>query len=65
MRGPGETQLETDRRLLGERVKVLGKRLERIQLQRETGRRTRMQIPVPTLALVGYTMPANRLCSAR
>ena len=55
MRGPGETQLETDRRLLGTRVKVLGKRLERIQLQRETGRRTRMQIPVPTLALVGYT----------
>ena len=55
MRGPGETQLETDRRLLGQRVKVLGKRLERIQQQRETGRRTRMQIPVPTLALVGYT----------
>jgi GTP-binding protein HflX len=55
MRGPGETQLETDRRLLGQRVKVLDKRLERIQLQRETGRRTRMQIPVPTLALVGYT----------
>jgi GTP-binding protein HflX len=55
MRGPGETQLETDRRLLGQRVNVLGKRLERIQLQRETGRRTRMQIPVPTLALVGYT----------
>jgi GTP-binding protein HflX len=55
LRGPGETQLETDRRLLGQRVKVLGKRLERIQLQRETGRRTRMQIPVPTLSLVGYT----------
>ena len=55
LRGPGETQLETDRRLLGQRVKLLGKRLERIQLQRETGRRTRMQIPVPTLALVGYT----------
>jgi GTPase len=55
MRGPGETQLETDRRLLGQRVKLLGKRLQRIQLQRETGRRTRMQIPVPTLALVGYT----------
>jgi GTPase len=55
LRGPGETQLETDRRLLGQRMKVLGKRLQRIQLQRETGRRTRMQIPVPTLALVGYT----------
>src|SRR3984957_8353092 len=55
LRGPGETQLETDRRLLGQRVKLLGKRLQRIQLQRETGRHTRMQIPVPTLALVGYT----------
>jgi GTPase len=55
MRGPGETQLETDRRLLGQRVKLLGKRLQRIQLQRETGRHTRIQIPVPTLTLVGYT----------
>ena len=55
MRGPGETQLETDRRLLGKRVQVLQKRLEKIQLQRETGRRTRQEIPVPTLGLVGYT----------
>jgi len=55
MRGPGETQLETDRRLLGKRVQVLQKRLEKIQLQRETGRRTRQEIPVPTLSLVGYT----------
>src|SRR5277367_5177737 len=55
MRGPGETQLETDRRLLGERVKVLTKRLEKIQQQRETGRQARAEIPVPSVALVGYT----------
>jgi len=55
MRGPGETQLETDRRLLGQRVKVLTKRLEKIQQQRETGRQQRAEIPVPSLALVGYT----------
>ena len=55
MRGPGETQLETDRRLLGQRVKVLTKRLEKIKLQRETGRSARVAIPIPTLALVGYT----------
>jgi GTPase len=55
MRGPGETQLETDRRLLGQRVKVLTKRLEKIQQQRETGRQQRAGIPVPSLALVGYT----------
>jgi GTP-binding protein HflX len=55
MRGPGETQLETDRRLIGQRVKTLTKRLEKIQQQRETGRRQRAQIPIPSLALVGYT----------
>lgn len=55
LRGPGETQLETDRRLLAARVKTLTGRLERIQLQRETGRRQRAEIPVPSLALVGYT----------
>ena len=55
MRGPGETQLETDRRLIGQRVKVLTKRLEKIGQQRETGRAQRAQIPVPSIALVGYT----------
>ena len=55
MRGPGETQLETDRRLLGERVRVLTRRLERIKRQRETGRQMRKEIPVPSVALVGYT----------
>jgi GTP-binding protein HflX len=55
MRGPGETQLETDRRLIGQRVKVLTKRLEKIRQQRETGRAQRAEIPVPSVALVGYT----------
>ncbi|MEO8063213.1 MAG: ribosome rescue GTPase HflX [Pseudomonadota bacterium] len=54
-RGPGETQLETDRRLLGKRVKTLGARLEKIKQQRETGRQQRAEIPIPSLALVGYT----------
>jgi GTPase len=55
MRGPGETQLETDRRLIGQRMRVLARRLEKIQQQRETGRQMRAEIPVPSLALVGYT----------
>jgi len=54
-RGPGETQLETDRRLLGKRVKTLTGRLEKIKQQRETGRQQRAEIPIPSLALVGYT----------
>ena len=55
LRGPGETQLETDRRLIGQRVRVLTRRLEKIKQQRETGRQMRAEIPVPSLALVGYT----------
>jgi GTP-binding protein HflX len=55
MRGPGETQLETDRRLIGKRVKTLTERLQKIKQQRETGRQQRAEIPVPSLALVGYT----------
>ena len=55
LRGPGETQLETDRRLIAQRVRVLTKRLERLRQQRETGRRLRAEIPVPSIALVGYT----------
>ncbi len=55
MRGPGETQLETDRRLIGTRVKVLTRRLEKIKQQRDTGRAQRAEIPVPSVALVGYT----------
>jgi len=55
LRGPGETQLETDRRLLARRVRVLTKRLARIKQQRDTGRHMRSEIPVPTVTLVGYT----------
>jgi GTP-binding protein HflX len=55
MRGPGETQLETDRRLIAQRVKLLTRRLAKLRQQRETGRQVRAQIPVPSLALVGYT----------
>jgi GTP-binding protein HflX len=55
LRGPGETQLETDRRIIAQRVRVLTRRLVKIKQQRETGRRMRAQIPVPSLALVGYT----------
>ncbi len=55
LRGPGETQLESDRRILGQRVRVLTKRLAKIRQQRETGRQMRAEIPVPSLALVGYT----------
>jgi GTP-binding protein HflX len=55
LRGPGETQLETDRRLLAQRVRLLTKRLQKLRQQRETGRQQRAAIPVPSLALVGYT----------
>jgi len=54
-RGPGETQLETDRRLLGERVKMLGKRLQKVQTQRSQQRRARLRNSVPRVALIGYT----------
>jgi len=54
-RGPGETQLETDRRLLAVRVKMLTKRLEKVQTQRGQQRRSRLRNTVPRVALVGYT----------
>jgi GTP-binding protein HflX len=55
LRGPGETQLETDRRLIGQRIKRLKGRLDRVQRQRETSRRERRRAGIPTVALVGYT----------
>jgi len=55
LRGPGETQLETDRRLIGIRVKLLNDRLERLGRQRETQRRARRRARVRNVALVGYT----------
>ena len=55
LRGPGETQLETDRRLLGERIKQINERLEKVRTQRDQGRRARARAEVPTVSLVGYT----------
>ncbi len=69
LRGPGETQLETDRRLLGNRIKQINKRLEKVRSQRAQGRRARNRAEVPTVSLVGYTNAGkstlfNRLCAA-
>jgi GTPase len=55
LRGPGETQLETDRRLIAKRIRTLRTRLEKLARQRDTGRHVRREVPVPTVALVGYT----------
>lgn len=55
LRGPGETQLETDRRLLHERMINIRKRLEKVERQRQQGRRSRTRAELPTLSLVGYT----------
>lgn len=55
LRGPGETQLETDRRLLGVRIKNLNARLDKVLTQRETTRQDRKRNGIPTVALVGYT----------
>jgi GTP-binding protein HflX len=55
LRGPGETQLETDRRLLGKRIKYLNNRLLKVSRQREQGRQARNKADIPTVSLVGYT----------
>ena len=55
LRGPGETQLETDRRLLRARIKSIQARLERVRNQREQSRRARRRAEIPVLSLVGYT----------
>ncbi len=69
LRGPGETQLESDRRMLGQRIRVLQKRLQRVGAQRGLRRRRRKRVPIPTVTLVGYTNAGksslfNRLVSA-
>ena len=55
MRGPGETQLETDRRLLDKRVKVLKEKLSKVEAQRAVQRRSRNRAHVLSVSLVGYT----------
>ncbi|HEY7906897.1 MAG TPA: ribosome rescue GTPase HflX [Wenzhouxiangella sp.] len=55
MRGPGETQLETDRRLVAQRIRQLTTRLGRVERRRSEGRRARDRSDVPVVALVGYT----------
>lgn len=55
LRGPGEKQLETDRRLLAERIRVIQRRLEGVSRRRELSRRSRSRAGVPVVALVGYT----------
>jgi GTP-binding protein HflX len=55
LRGPGETQLETDRRLLQKRLEQLQKRLDKVEVQRTQMRRARMRSELPRIALVGYT----------
>ncbi|HET7677015.1 MAG TPA: GTPase HflX [Candidatus Limnocylindrales bacterium] len=54
-RGPGETQLETDRRVIRERIKKLKERVEHVRRQRDTAARSRDRRLVPTVAIVGYT----------
>lgn len=55
LRGPGETQLETDRRLLGKRMKYLNNRLAKVSSQRAQSRQARKKADIPTVSLVGYT----------
>jgi GTP-binding protein HflX len=70
LRGPGETQLEIDRRLIGRRIKAINERLERVRRQRRQGRRQRGRTGTPLVSLVGYTNAGkstlfNRLSGAQ
>lgn len=55
LRGPGETQLETDRRLLRDRIRTINKRLEKVRCSRDQNRQARRKAHMPTVSLVGYT----------
>jgi GTP-binding protein HflX len=70
LRGPGETQLETDRRLIRNRIKTLEKRLEKVCIQRDQSRHARKRAAIPVVSLVGYTNAGkstlfNRLTGAQ
>ncbi len=70
LRGPGETQLETDRRLIGGRIKQINTRLEKVRAQRNESRKSRRHADVSAISLVGYTNAGkstlfNRLTGAR
>jgi GTP-binding protein HflX len=69
LRGPGETQLEVDRRLIRDRIKKLHQRLGQVSVQRRSRRQARLKVPIPTVSLVGYTNTGksslfNRLTAA-
>jgi len=69
LRGPGETQLETDRRLLNHRIAQIRRRLDKVDGQRNQGRKARSKAEIPTVSLVGYTNAGkstlfNRLTNA-
>lgn len=55
LRGPGETQLEVDRRLIRGRIKRLNERLRQVSVQRRGRRKAREKVPIPTVSMVGYT----------
>ena len=55
LRGPGETQLETDRRLVNQRIRLLRDRLQQVDNRRKMNRQNRIRADIPTVALVGYT----------
>lgn len=55
LRGAGETQLELDQRIIGQRIKSINKSLQKVRAQREQGRRARQRAELPTVSLVGYT----------
>ena len=69
LRGAGETQLELDQRMIGQRIKSIKKSLEKVRVRRNQGRRSRQRAEVPTVSLVGYTNAGkstvfNRLTAA-
>ncbi|MEN9916298.1 MAG: GTPase HflX [Pseudomonadota bacterium] len=55
LRGPGETQLETDKRLIRQQIKIIKKRLEKVRTQRTQSQRARKKSQLPSISLVGYT----------